>query len=89
MGKIYAGRANPAVAGVSFAVPPGQCFGLLGLPPFQILSTETQRNDVEGINGAGKSTLFRLMNGFERPTFGSAKLLGSEIFEKKDGWHRY
>lgn len=55
-----------------------------GAFPLQIDSLRIQTGEriaLIGANGAGKSTLFRLLSGFQRPTAGTAEVLGHALHQ--------
>jgi ABC-2 type transport system ATP-binding protein len=56
---------NVAADTVSFAVPPGQVYALLGR------------------NGAGKSSLVRCLLGQQKPTAGTARLFGADVWRTR------
>ena len=61
-GKRYG--AHQAVQDLSFAVPPGTVFGLLGS------------------NGAGKTTTIRALVGLTRPTSGTVRVAGFDVWKE-------
>ncbi len=70
------------LSGVSYSYSPGTAYEMKALSDVNLKIREGEFVGIIGHTGSGKSTMIQLFNGLEKPTAGTVRYRGKDIFEE-------